>query len=152
MSFYSESRFTDMFFLVLSIFFQSLEEQLKGLKHKVEENNIKNETVEKAEAIEAYNKKLLTEIALLQKEKLQTEGELSDVQKHLLMVKADIEDQSRIWEAKFNELKWHLLGIYKKITAITLSRLSVVYLFLSNLSTLIATKKQVETSIPTQIY
>ncbi|XP_053207278.1 huntingtin-interacting protein 1-like isoform X2 [Panonychus citri] len=90
---------------------ENLEEQLKDLKHKVEENQVKSETVEKAEAIEAYNKKLLTEIALLQKEKLQTEGELSDVQKHLLMVKADLEDQSRIWESKFNELKWHLLDL-----------------------------------------
>ncbi|XP_025017223.1 huntingtin-interacting protein 1 isoform X2 [Tetranychus urticae] len=103
---------------------ESLEEQLKGLKHKVEENNIKNETVEKAEAIEAYNKKLLTEIALLQKEKLQTEGELSDVQKHLLMVKADIEDQSRIWEAKFNELKWHLLDLMLQETHNSTSKLN----------------------------
>lgn len=72
---------------------------------------ISAEKVEKCESIEALNRKLLSEIALLQKEKLQTEGELSDVQKHLKMIKNE-----------FTELKWYILGLIIQEAANMLAR------------------------------
>ncbi|XP_074595848.1 huntingtin interacting protein 1 isoform X2 [Brevipalpus obovatus] len=101
---------------------QNLEEELKELKNRLQMMTVNAEKAEKAESIEALNKKLLSEIALLQKEKLQTEGEFSDVQKHLMVVKADLEESKISWENKFNQLKWHFLDLLLQEAANFLSR------------------------------
>lgn len=91
--------------------FQNLEEELKEAKSKLEEMAVNVEKAEKTESIEALNRKLLSEIALLQKEKLQTEGELNDVQKHLKVIKSE-----------FIELKWHILELLVQEASNVLTR------------------------------